>query len=390
MKKIDKKIKKGLLLATGEIFLKSEGVQKALKRKLINNLSYFLKRENVDFKIHLFHQRTFIQVSNLRKTTNILKRTFGIAWFAEAFFIENTTLKEISCFVKTNYKDWIKPKETFALALRKSANIKESREEIIKIIAKNIERKVNLNKPKRKIFLEVKGEKTWFLYFRKQRGPNGLPIGSQEKVLSLVSGGIDSPVSSHLIAKRGAENVWLHFHSFPLVSNSSIEKIKELAKIFLNYQPRLKILFIPFADIQTKIKINTPAKYRVLLYRRIMLKIAQKLAKKENCQALVTGESLGQVSSQTLPNIQITQEVLKIPVLRPLIGMNKEEIILLAKKIGTFEVSIKPQEDCCTLFVPKHQTAAGKIEVVKKIEKTLNLNKLISAALKSAEVQIFS
>jgi len=273
MKKTNKEFKKGLLLATGEIFLKSKGVQKALKRKLINNLYYSLKRKNINSKIYVFRERIFIQVSNFRKAANVLKKTFGIVWFAKTFFLKNASLKELNRYVKENYENWIKPGETFALILRRSTNIKKSRDEIIKTIAKNIKRKVNLNKPKKKIFLEARKD-GWFLYFKKQKGAGGLPVGNQGKVLSLVSGGIDSPISSYLIAKRGAENVWLHFHSFPLVSNSSIEKIKELAGVFLNYQPKLKVIFIPFADIQMKIKINTPGKYRVLIYRRAMLKIA--------------------------------------------------------------------------------------------------------------------
>ncbi len=221
------------------------------------------------------------------------------------------------------------------------------------------------------------------------KGAGGLPGGSSGKVLSLISGGIDSPVAAFLVAKRGAENIWLHFHSFPLVSNVSIEKVKELAKISLKYQPHLKIYFVPFQKAQIKIKTKTPAKYRILLYRRLMLIIAEKIAKREDCHALVTGESLGQVSSQTLPNIKIIEETVKTPVLRPLIGWDKEEIIKLAKKIGTFEISIKPQEDCCTLFVPKHQTAEGRIETIKELEKKLNGAKIIREIIKEIKVERF-
>lgn len=212
-------------------------------------------------------------------------------------------------------------------------------------------------------------------------------MGSGGKVLSLISGGIDSPVAALLIAKRGGENVWLHFHSFPLVSRASIEKVKELAEIFLNYQPQLKIYFVPFQKAQMEIKTKVLAKYRILLYRRLMLGIAEKIAKKENCQALVTGESLGQVSSQTLPNIKIVEEGIKIPILRPLIGMDKEEIINLAQKIKTFQISIKPQEDCCTLFTPKHASAKGRLEEIRKSEKELNIQKIIKEITKEVEIE---
>lgn len=207
--------------------------------------------------------------------------------------------------------------------------------------------------------------------------------------MSLISGGIDSPVAAYLIAKRGAESIWVHFHSFPLVSNASIEKVKEMAKIFLKYQPSLKIYFIPFQKAQLEVKTKIPAKYRILFYRRLMLRIAEKIAEKEDCYALVTGESLGQVSSQTLPNIRIIEEAVKIPVLRPLISWDKEEIIKLAEEIGTFHISIKPQEDCCTLFVPKHQTAEGRIEMIKRMERGLEGAKIIREIIKEIKVKYF-
>ena len=254
-------------------------------------------------------------------------------------------------------------------------------QKIIEKIAKNINRKVDLTKPKQELFIEER-KMGWFLYFKKIKGSGGLPVGSSGKVLSLISGGIDSPVAAFLAAKRGAENIWLHFHSFPLVSKNSIEKTKDLAKIFLQYQSYLKIYFIPFQKAQMEIKAKTPAKYRILLYRRLMLKIAEKIAKKGNCQVLITGESLGQVSSQTLPNIKIIEEAIKMPVLRPLICWDKEEIIKLAKKIGTFQISIRPQEDCCTLFVSKHQTAQGDLKKAKELEKKINTSRIIKEALR--------
>lgn len=383
------KIKKGFLLAFGEIFLKSEGVQKLFKKRLVNNLSFFLKKEEVNFKILSLRERIFVETTkDTSKVEGILKRTFGLVWYAKTFFLEKATLKDLNNFVKENYQNWIKKNESFALRVKKGSTVQESREEIIEKIAEGIDRKVDLDHPKREIFLEERKD-GWFVYFEKQRGGGGLPVGSQGKVAALISGGIDSPVAAWLMAKRGAKNVWLHFHSFPLVSKASIEKVKELAEIFLNYQPQLKVYFVPFSKMQTKIKLSIPPQYRVLLYRRLMFKIAEKLAEKEGCQALVTGESLGQVSSQTLPNLQITQGNIKVPVLRPLIGLNKEEIISMAKEIKTFEISIQPQEDCCTLFVPKHQTAAGKIEIIKELEKNLKPAGLITKAINQTEIESF-
>jgi len=369
------------------LFLKSEGVKKFFKKRLIQNLSFLLKKEGLNFKLHLFRERIFIETSQIRKAQIVIKRNFGIAWFSECLFFPKAALKDLSYFLSKNYQKWIKKNETFALRLKREKYfLKESREEIIDEIAKRIARKVNLSNPKKEIFIEAR-KKAWFLYFKKIKGEGGLPIGSEGKVLSLISGGIDSPLAALLIAKRGAKNIWLHFHSFPLVSKASIEKVEELSKIFLNYQPHLKIYFVPFQKAQMEIKAKILPKYRILFYRRLMLKIAEKIARKEKCQALVTGESLGQVSSQTLVNIRIIEDGIKIPILRPLIGMNKEEIINLAKKIKTFQVSIKPQEDCCTLFVPKHATAKGKIEEIKKLEKTLAIKKTVQEILKEAEIR---
>jgi len=355
-------MKKGILIAFGELFLKSEGVRKLFQRRLINNLRFFLEKEKIEFKIHSSRERIFIETEEIKKASKIIKRTFGIAWFSESFYFLN--LKELIRFINKNYEEYIGKGESFAIRMKKDR-------EIIDKIAKLIDRKVNLDRPKRELFIEQR-DKKYFLYFKKVKGAGGLPVSSSGKVLSLISGGIDSPVAAFLAAKRGAENVWLHFHSFPLVSNASIEKTKELAQVFKKYQPNLKIYFIPFQKAQLEIKAKAPAKYRVLLYRRLMLKIAEKIAEKENCNALVTGESLGQVSSQTLPNIKITEQAVKIPVLRPLIGFDKEEIIKLGQKIGTFNISIKPQEDCCTLFVPKHQTAQGRLDIVKELEKKID------------------
>lgn len=381
-------MKKGILIAFGELFLKSPRVQKIFKRKLLQNISHFLKKENFEFKIIPQRERIFIEISQPKKVMKIIGNIFGISWFAESLFFEKSSLKEISDFIAKNYKDWIKEKETFAVRLKKGSEIKESRQKIIKEIAKDIKRKVDLEKPKKEIFVEARKD-GWFLYFKKKKGAGGLPVGTGGKVLALISGGIDSPVAAFLMAKRGAENIWLHFHSFPLVSKKSIEKVKELAKVFLKYQSNLKVYLAPFSKIQMEIRTKILPKYRILLYRRIMLKIAEKIAKKENCPALVTGESLGQVSSQTLPNIEIIEKAVKIPVLRPLIGQDKEEIIKLAKKIGTFEISILPQEDCCTLFTPKHASAKGNLKEIEKMEKNLNLEKLIVRALKEIEILNF-
>lgn len=381
-------MKKGFLIAFGELFLKSANVQKIFKNKLVNNIYFFLKKNNINFKIYLFRERIFLETQNFGKTARLLKKIFGIAWFTQSLFFKKENFDNLLEFIAKNYQKWIKEKETFAIRFKKGVNLRENRTKIIEKIAKNIKREVDLEKPKKEIFIEARKE-GWYLYFKKKKGLGGLPVSSGGKVLTLISGGIDSPVASYLMAKRGAENIWLHFHSFPLVSNQSMEKVKGLAKVLLEYQPHLKIYFFPFGKIQMAIKAKVLPKYRILLYRRMMMRIGEKIAQRENCYALVTGESLGQVSSQTLPNLEIIEKAITLPVLRPLIAMDKEEIIKTAKKIGSYQISILPQEDCCSLFTPKHATAQGNLKEIEKIEKNLNFKKLIKESEKNLEILKF-
>lgn len=381
------KAESGILLAFGELFLKSKGVRRLLLNVLVNNINFALSAAGLDYSLYRMHSRIFIKVKKLAKARGVLKKVFGISWAAEAFLLE-TDLRGTVEFVAKNYPRWIKAGESFSLEVKRDSTASYSREQIIDAIAKEIKRKVDLSSPKVKIFIEAR-ENKWLLYTKKFKGAGGLPTGAQGKVMTLVSGGIDSPVASWLLAKRGVRPVWVHFHSFPLVSSKSIEKVKELAVTAAKYQGKVKIYFVPLADIQIKIKTETPPKYRILLYRRIMLRIAQQLAQEEGCFALATGESLGQVGSQTLANLSILQEGVKLLILRPLIGLDKQEIISLAKKIKTFDISVKPQEDCCTLFVPKHPTAAGKLEQVKLFEQKLKISSLIKKALKETKIEIF-
>jgi len=374
-------------MAPGELFLKSEGVKRIFKRKLVSNLSSFLKKERANFSINSFRGRVFVRTEDINKAQKAVRNCFGVAWFAPSWLFWEEDLSEFSKFVQEKAKEEIKRGESFAIRIKiEKGAIKEEKEKVIEKIAEKINRKVDLGNPDKKVFIEIR-KNGWFLFFKKKKGLGGLPVGSSGKGMALMSGGIDSPVAAFLAAKRGLENVWIHFHSFPLVSEKSIEKVKEIAEVFLKYQASLKVYSVPFQKIQIKIKTSSPPKYRVLLYRRFMLKIAQKIARKENCQALITGESLGQVSSQTLNNMAIAQEAAKTLILRPLVGMNKEEIISLAKKIKIFDISIKPQEDCCTLFVPKGQTAKGSFEKVKEIEKSMDCKEMIKEAIKGIEAK---
>ena len=239
--------------------------------------------------------------------------------------------------------------------------------------------KVDLESPDVILYIEVV-EKQAFLYTDKIKGPGGLPLGTGGKAVALISGGIDSPVAAYLAMKRGVEIIFLHFHSYPYTNKASIEKVEKLVGHLSRYQKKPKLYLAPFGDIQKEILLKTPAKLRVVLYRRMMLRIAQALAEKEKALALITGESIGQVASQTLENMAAIQEVCVLPILRPLVGWDKEEIIKAARDIGSFDISSLPDQDCCSRFVPEHPETKAKMAEVKAAEKKLNIRKLFASA----------
>lgn len=376
------------IVAFGELFIKSDKVKNSFKSILVKNLKHFLSSKKLNFEIHNFHDRLLIKTdSNIEST---LKNTFGISWFAKADFLDFSDTSKITKYIEKNYSLWIKENETFAIRARRDNSIKTNSQELGHIFGEVIDRKVNLKNPDKEIFVELRKEGS-YIYFDKIKAYDGLPVGSSGKVLSLMSAGIDSPVSSFLMLKRGCELSYLHFHSFPLVSKASINKTKELLEILKDCQIKPKLFLVPFHKIQMEIKMKIEQEYRIVLYRRFMLRIAELIAKKENCQALLTGESLAQVSSQTITNMSVIQSVVSsnMPILRPLVGYNKEEIITIAKEINTYDISIQPQEDCCTLFTPKHPTTKANMKKVLELEKLLDCEKLIENAIKELEIIVF-
>jgi len=186
--------------------------------------------------------------------------------------------------------------------------------------------------------------------------------------------------------KRGMEVIFLHFHTYPYTTKASITKVKKLIKILHKFQPHTKLYLIPFARIQEEIVMKTKEKLRIVLYRRFMLRIAEEIGRKENALAIVTGEVVGQVASQTLENIRVIEEVTRIPILRPLVGFDKEEIVQKAKEIHTYDISILPHEDCCTRFIPPHPATKAKIEEVRVVEENLEVESLVNEAVKKAEI----
>jgi thiamine biosynthesis protein ThiI len=219
-------------------------------------------------------------------------------------------------------------------------------------------------------------------------GVGGLPVGVSGKVLVMLSGGIDSPVAAWQMIKRGAKAVFVHFYSYPYTDKASLEKVIELAQILAVPNYRSTVYLVPFAELQQIIVAATPSPFRVLLYRRMMTRIAQRVATMENAEALVTGESLGQVASQTLTNLRSIEAIADIPILRPLIGEDKAEIIEKAQRIGTFDVSTRPHQDCCSLFVPKHPATRASVTDLADAESGLDVDTLVEEALNNLEKRV--
>ena len=217
-------------------------------------------------------------------------------------------------------------------------------------------------------------------------GPGGLPVGVGGHVAQLMSGGIDSPVAAHMMMKRGCRVLFIHFHSFPLVEGASREKAEELVRLLTSYQLSSRLLLVPFAEAQKRIILWVPPAYRVVVYRRFMMRIAEALAVRHGAGALVTGESLGQVSSQTLENLSTIEGAReRLPIFRPLIGMDKEEVVRRAKVLGTYPISIMPDQDCCSLFVPRHPATRSRPEEVEEMEARLDVGGIVEEALEGVQ-----
>jgi thiamine biosynthesis protein ThiI len=248
---------------------------------------------------------------------------------------------------------------------------------------------VDLTRPELTVFVEIlPGEA--YVYFEKVPGPGGLPVGIGGRVVVLLSGGIDSPVAAYRVMKRGCPVTFVHFHSYPFVEKTSQEKADALAAHLTQFQYASRLYVVPFGEIQREVVLSVPPPYRVVVYRRLMARIAEQVAQKEGALALATGESLGQVASQTLENLVVIEEAVRLPILRPLIGMDKEEIAAAARAIGTFETSIIPDQDCCTLFTPKHPVVRSTVEEIRRVEGRLDLSALVAGGLARAAVQEYA
>jgi thiamine biosynthesis protein ThiI len=229
-----------------------------------------------------------------------------------------------------------------------------------------------------------------YLYMQKENGPGGLPTGTAGRVTALLSGGIDSPVAAWRMMKRGCHVTLVHFHSAPFLSNVSQEKARQLAGVLTRYQLRSRLFLVPFGELQRQVTLSVPGELRVIIYRRFMLRIAERISRDVRSKALVTGDVIGQVASQTLDNIAAADSAARLPILRPLVAMDKEEIITQAQQLGTFEISIVPDQDTCTLFTPRHPETHARRHQIEEAEKNLPIADMVKETTDRAVVEDFT
>ncbi len=367
-----------ILVHYGEFILKGKN-RRMFENKLVSNI----KRASGG-KVERPEGRLVVKNGDL----DSLKNVFGISWLAPAYRTEKN-LESIEKLVmektEEKLKDYPTLKPTFGIFVQRSDKrfphtSPEIGERIGAEVVKKYNLKAKLKEPEFPIYIEVARDA--FVYFEKIKGLGGLPVGVNDRVLCLLSGGIDSPVASYLMMKRGCNVDFVHFHAFPENRIALRGKIKQLISTLNKYQLESRIFLVPYYPFQLSLLkgIDFNYGYEMILFRRFMVKIAEKIAKDEGYKALVTGDSLGQVASQTLENIRVLKEATSLPILQPLISFDKEEIIHLARRIGTYDTSIMPYKDCCSIIAPHPKTKA-KPERVIKIEERINMERIIRKTL---------
>ena len=322
-----------------------------------------------------------------------LKRVFGIAWICPMFQIEKTDFEEIKKEV-ASYVDQVYEDKNFTFkvdAKRVDKKYPVSSEQMNRDLGEVIldtfpETKVDVHHPD--VLLKVEVRKLVNIYSVMIPGPGGMTVGTKGKAMLLLSGGIDSPVAGYMIAKRGVMIDAVYFHAPPYTSERAKQKVVDLAKLVSRYSGPINLHVVNFTDIQLYIYEQCPHEELTIIMRRYMMKIAESIAKATGSLALITGESIGQVASQTVQSLAATNEVCTMPVFRPVIGFDKQEIVDISEKIGTYETSIQPYEDCCTIFVAKHPVTKPNIKVIHKSEENLaeKIDELVKTALETVEV----
>jgi len=376
-----------VLIHYGELGLK--GLNRPIfEKKLIENMAKALDKAEYN-KIRKMQGRIILELnekSNKDKIEESLKKVFGIAWFAFCFKTE-ATLGNIEKLVGKKFT--LKADTTAKVSAKRADKTlpftsMEVNRELGTYLVKRFKVKISLKEPQKEIFVELAEGKA-YVFDEKFKGLCGLPVVVSGKVLHLLSGGIDSPVAAWLLMKRGCEVDFLHFHAFQEFDERKNDKILGLVKILAQYCFKSRIFFVPYYPFEAE-AVEAPVKYRLVLFRRFMVRVAEAIANKHGIKALGSGENLAQVSSQTLENIVVVSKATSLPILRPLLTYEKNETVELAKQIGTFEISTKPYKDCCSLFITKHPVTKARLEIVQSIEKKLNLSEAIRESLEKVEI----
>lgn len=382
---------KVLSVSLGEIALKGLN-RKYFEDQLIKHIRRAIKDIGFE-KIYKEQGKIYIQAEEqfFPQMINRLRKVFGLVYISPCIKvekdvdeIENAVLKAVKEKIegekiKTFKVDTNRADKNFPI---KSPDFSKQMGGVI-LKAFN-ELSVDVHTPDTLVYIDIK--QNAYIYTDKIKGHGGMPIGTNGKGLLLLSGGIDSPVAGFLMAKRGVEISAVHYHSYPFTSERAEEKVKDLAGILSRYTGKITMYSVNILEIQKEINAKCPEKEMTILSRRLMMRIAERIAEKQNINALITGESLGQVASQTIEGISVTNAAVKLPILRPLVGLDKVDIIEIAKDIETFETSTLPFEDCCTVFLPKHPVTKPRIEDIEKSEEVLDVDYLIDNVIENMKV----
>ncbi|MBR2315969.1 MAG: tRNA 4-thiouridine(8) synthase ThiI [Clostridia bacterium] len=379
-------MKEIILLKEGELALK--GLNRVnFEDKLIKNIK-FRFRDLGKFTFTRSQSAVAIEAVNeevdFEEAVERLKKVFGIVAFSRAAIAEKD-IESIKATAKEYLHEQIMSAKTFKVeAKRSDKKFPMTSPEISREVGAHILRnyphiKVDVHNPDLKITVEIRERA--YVRGNQIKGIGGMPVGSAGKAAVLMSGGIDSPVAAYMMAKRGVQLTAIHFAAPPYTSMKAEMKVRDLVKKVSEYAGRIYFAVVPFTEIQEKIKDECPEDLFTLIMRRLMMEIATRIAEKDECHALITGESLGQVASQTLLALGVTDEATPLPVFRPCIGMDKQEIISIARQIDTFETSILPYEDCCTVFTPRHPRTRPTLEQVKEAQALVDWEELIEKAI---------
>ena len=386
---------KAFLIKYGEIGVKGKN-RYIFEDALVRQIKYALKKIDGEFKVTKENGRIYATAESdfdYDEAVEALKTVFGIIGICPVVQIEDTGFDDLADtvvkYIDSAYKDKDISFKVNARRARKNfpMNSMEINAELgHRILEAFPEMSVDVHKPD--VLLQVEIRNKINIYSVEIPGPGGMPIGTAGKAMLLLSGGIDSPVAGYMVAKRGVQIEATYFHAPPYTSERAKQKVIDLAKLVARYAGPITLNVVNFTDIQLAIYEKCPHDELTIIMRRCMMKIAEKLGEESGCMGLVTGESIGQVACQTLQSLAATDEVCELPVYRPVIGFDKEEIVQISRKINTFETSIQPFEDCCTIFVAKHPVTKPNLKVIHRSEEKLNekIDQLVEEALASTEV----